>query len=644
MILEISKEKYGLDENIVLTSDVDLIPPDSSNFELYKTAGTTYTAINFSIDASLTEIIINPTLTLDTNSIYLLVSKNISAVNGSTIPLQLNRFFSIDETFVRNYNDVYYQMRNIDNIIDLDKVVTKVDNYDYQVVPSNYNAVTKKYEYAPYTVDVNNTDIIVENYINQYFTEFGSLFLNLKNQELYNPVVSASQIKKYDEDYVNNINLLIMKNIPRYTALKGNIYLIEFIVGLYSKILGYNLISVVEDISENFSYRVSCSLPRAFWTKNIKPIVHPIGWGEIYNEITSQVQGITIDYKVLDPNNLLFPANMTSYIDAEYYTYVYNIGISRNANMFYLKNIYHTQGGIEATNAVGHSVSGHSTCSFQTVYDERKFNIKFAGGYHDTNYRIPSILPTSLAKIAQDHKQYKSSYTSLDNLVSFTYKQSGIATSYIWKKFRGSKLLDVISTPFNHYETTLDKYEHVELTLSRNDWKQKVFSYDLTQYIPFKPINCSWTCKNNKKKFTHVRNYTDHYSYNGISYNSFNSEKCCVTSSATTAGDFDYNFSLPASAALFASEFDTNTSITKTTTQYTWNGATINKNVVKYNKVGIAEKYEWKLLINDILATTKTTYLNEVTFNVDDVETNAKVYLTIHYKNGTYDLTNFLTL
>lgn len=565
MKLTLSKKTYTTTESIILNSDVDVYPVSASNFEFYRVDGAEYTPIGFSVSSSGSVITFIPDI-IEHNKIYVLISNMIYSIAlDDLLAVDIKRFFVFDNVFERNYNDVYHQLRNIDNIISIDKVVTESDHYDFNLTPSSYNIVTKKYEYDDTTLLINNNDLVLENYINQYFSEFNTLFNNIKNKNYLNASNPDITIEDYDDEYLNNINLTIMKNIIRYGALKGNIYLISFVLGLYTKFLGYNFISVVEDLSNNFVYRISTSLPKSFWNKYIKPVVHPIGWNSIYNEITSFTGDAYIDFDLINYQQKLrhlnWNLNSVSYLEAEYFSKV----DPKVPHYFKLKQIFHNQGALESQNVSAHIFTGHSNCKFTGPLDQYKFNLTVGMSKHNTDFYIAPVSANPLYKVTHDLSNYKSSYDSIDDVSRFTYKQTGIAHSYLWEKYKGTTLLDSQHTFLNFYDTNLKKDEYVILKLKNNDWITSTLKYDNTRYIQYKTLFESWVLKNKSFKFTSIRNYNNVY-FDFLSFDSFNSEKTAARLSITN--DFEYTFST--SGAEFIAEFDTPTSISGEVSLYVY--------------------------------------------------------------------------
>jgi surface protein len=63
---------------------------------------------------------------------------------------------------------------------------------------------------------------------------------------------------------------------------------------------------------------------------------------------------------------------------------------------------------------------------------------------------------------------------------------------------------------------------------------------------------------------------------------------------------------------------------------------------VSYEKVGIANSYQWDLYVDGIFYQTKNTVLNNIIFNIPDhiVDSEIRIKLTIFYKGGSYQLIN----
>lgn len=666
MQITLSKNTYGLEEPIIVVSNKSLSGLSEDNFELYASEGLTYNSIPFTVtfSTSAATAAVIPTIPLTNNKIHILVCKDFGSLDGELLFLEIREFVASSSEYSRNYNDVYYQLRSLYNILSIDDVVNKVDNYDFIFNPTNFSLVTDKYEYESYAVSALNTDLVIDNYVDQYYREFSTFFHDAKNQYLKNPSVSATL--HYSESYLNDINLALMKNVTRYNALKGNQYLIEFMMLLYSKILGYYFISVNEDPTHNFVYRVSSSIPPAIWNKNIKPIIHPLSWGDIYNYVPSIV-ALNVD---LDPCYYLrrmkdspWRMDCISYLDAEmysraYYPFQLNTRPVLKRHFYNLKRMYHNQGGWELENIYEHSLSGHKYCIFNNPYDQAKFNVYESSSAFEDNYYIPTLAistgettatPLRTVEInavdrqTRDLQNYWMQYDALTQQANITYKTSGIALTYIWEKFNKNTRVDSAKTYFTDWSTTLSGGEYVVLTLMRGDWRAKVLRYDLGLEVRYKATVDSWLAKSRHRKFLDVRNYVDNASYIGNTFQSFTTERKCHYVSWTN--DFDYNFAL--SAATFQAEVDNSNSLSAINIeQDNYSGTNVTLATIKYQNPGIALKYEWSLYVNGMMTEQKTTYHDTVTFTMlqTNYNTHPIITLKIYHKEGSYLLTNFVTL
>lgn len=650
MIAKISKKIYDIDEPIVIYFDAFIPYVDISNFELWEVEGADYVSVPISVSLSTTTITgavatggdtatIVPHRNLNHNKIHVLVTSSVISDEYEILLVDVKRFLVFDTSVERNYNDVYYQLRNIDSILSLDSVINKDNNYDFDIYPTTYDPINKIYNQSTTPINVQNTDFVIENYINQYFKDFAGLFYNLRDREFIasnpNNIVDLSV---YDDEYINHLNSIIMKNITRYTALKGNKYLMEFVLGLYTKIFGYNLISVVEDRSHNFIYRVSTSLPKSLWNRHIKPIVHPIGWSDIFNEITSNVDGITGDITFLDPKERVnrqyrWVVDTDSYIDAEWYSQPE----ADKPHYQKLKSLFHLQGNIDYLNAETHTISGHDFCVFNHYFGESKFNLKIGASTNAFNYGS-----SGLEREVHDLQNHSIKYESIDRKVRLKYKSSGIATTYIWTKYIGSTVLEEYHTYHNFVDITLNKDEYVVLTLKRGDWQETVFRYDLLLFVDYLTMRDSWGWRVGHNDGATINASEPTNSFDGISFESFTSYSNVAHISYQT--DFDYTFETSAGSAAFLAEFDTPTSLSSTVSDYVFNGETYKSIDVEYVPIGIGTKYHWSLYNNGVLQEEKDTYHNTANFKVDDIDLpNIDIYLTLYYKNGSHVMTNYLT-
>ena len=71
-------------------------------------------------------------------------------------------------------------------------------------------------------------------------------------------------------------------------------------IQIYSERLGHYFIEVVQDPIDEFKYYISTTMPQTHWANVIKPITHPIGWDDVYVEVTGPEVALgtfTVDYK-----------------------------------------------------------------------------------------------------------------------------------------------------------------------------------------------------------------------------------------------------------------------------------------------------------------------------------------------------------
>lgn len=267
----------------------------------------------------------------------------------------------------RNPNDIFYQLENIDRLLDHDYMFETGSYLNYIFNPVRLNnlsgrlikstaATADSSENIPVSADnraiidengnisgqygftglpisseniddqgnfqlnVNNSDNIRHYYINQYAKDLKGLI----NDLIYNNPNILEISKLYNSQdplgYINSYENFLLKLVNKLSALKGSFFLIDLLLKIYAKFSGQELISFMADSNNKFVYRVTSTLDVSIWKGTIKPFVHPLGWLDNYNLVDSQLTDL-----IFQPtnNNQKILANYKlktiSYLDAERY-------------------------------------------------------------------------------------------------------------------------------------------------------------------------------------------------------------------------------------------------------------------------------------------------------------------------------------
>ena len=756
LIFEVSQSVYDINDSIRIESNYVIDETFLSNLyiNLYEDTGGGYSIVNTTLVPEYNSILkvigalIIPSEPLKDNVGYVIELKNILGANNSELEIQYLNFFASNLYPERNANDIYYQLENIDNLLSADAIFTDNRYTNNTFIPEEYNLELQKYYPVKDTdgnfveINVENTDIIRDLYINEFLTEYKNYFddiinrndltdaamivaasssaaafdefeLKLKQlnfdvvnndinfgatkipgvyygsdvfaiknflQELFNNITSIFSPTAGQGNYANRttvfwsdeeiakLNLLIAENIVKLNALKGSKRLIEIVLGMYAKILGFQLISVIPDGDHNFIYRISTSVPQIFWRQNIRPVVHPMGWFDIYNEIDSQLgeYQIEISRDRLNLFNVIrnqWKYHLPSWLDAEYYA-------TKDHKFHYVlaRILFHLYGNISADNNIfNHEHLGHNYCTFLNKEDDKTFNLKACGeqseiAYFDENLYDEIYNPSNLSFIIDRSITGGQKQNSFEML----YGTPGIAIEYFWKTFKENTLLTNYRTAFNTYKidfTTMpasaykaDKFNyHTVLELKHYDWSKEIHIYDASSLYNYRAIIASWSQANSNRKLLNTRNYYNLGSHM-INMQTASLETEYINKSIGLVDDF--NYSIPASA--FTAEFDYNSTIfSKSSITITSPTADILKKItVLYDPKpasasdgslikglgSIATKYVWKIYRNGILEREEITYFNLLKISLfENILHEYTISLTITLKDTDYLLSNIVS-
>ena len=628
MIILKTKDIINTSDNIIIKSSSDLdISIDAGNFTLQH-----YTPNGYE-DVTITSATVNGNIctiipTVLTTGIYTLTAFQIrSDVLDNLIKFQSFRFLVIDVIKPPNTNNVYNQLTEIDNLLSTEYLLEKQNEFTLNFNPSSYNNDKKSYVNSDELITIKNNETILNLLINQYFSEYKVFYDDINHRDL----LKTPKGLIYDNDYVNNLHKVFLNNIPKWLALKGNKSFIEIMIALYSKYLGYNLISVVEDPTHNFEYRISSSISKDIWNKSIKPYVHPMGWKVIYNEITSNVNGFY--FQQIDKKRLMreqWNLDCTSFLDAQMFSKTYI------PHYIKLRNLYHSSGNIEDHNVLTHEHLNHRNCTLQNVHDEYKLGMNLNGFNNGSMKYVTSLgsfSSSALNKELKDLGNIKYHIDRFNKNIIIDYGFPGVANEYIFEQYLGNTLLTSTESLLTKVTIPNDNHTITVMGLKKGKWFQKINKIDDSAFIQYKTLNASFKFNNIKNKFLNVRNDSKAYRFNGLSVDSFTSEY--NNTSLAYVNDFT---TYPTSAI---STYDVSGNLQTIPSTASIDGITYYNSTFKFTKPGIITKYEWKLYINSILVENKTTYHNNTNFVIKGSNyTSSNVTLKIYYKNGSYSLVN----
>jgi hypothetical protein len=633
MILTLNEVKHYNDD-IIIYSDVALDPSGISygNFDLQlidsDADGITFTPIT--IGESEVSVIgnnIHITTPIQPRKNYVLTLYSIYDATGSEmVGTQTFKFLVSGYESLPSINNVYKKLNDLNNLLSIEYVVKNEDDYKIDFAPSNYNFDTKSYESAEESIRIDNDATIIERLVYQYFNEYKTFYDIINTRATTTPTDLM-----YDQDYIKELHLLFMDNIAKWYSLKGNTSTIELLFALYTRYFGEVTISIIEDPVQTFMYRVSSSLPRKIWESQVKPFVHPLSWVAVYNEITSDTRAV--NWEIINMKQLMrqrWILDSISHLDANYYSKRYYAHYKK------LALLAHTAGGISPDNSDTHKFGKHKDCTFTSKYDSVKFNYNFGGV---TIPEYPNTDQNNIDTELRDLSNIRFNIDRFNKTVTLDFGMPGVADLYLYEVYNNNILVHIQESLLSSTTCPIETDDVVVLKLKKNKWTKSVYRMDQSAFIPYKDLHFSAVDNSVFGKYINVRNNNkEAYQYNGLTLQSFNSQKTNTSWAATN--DLDYNFASPSLITTFVTEFDTNITYGITYTSTTDSLGTPYKIATfTYPKTGIATKYVWDLYINNTLVNSNTTTLNTTNFSIRTSDyNNAKVKLTIFYKNGSYSL------
>lgn len=606
------------------------------------------------------------TILTDANYLNYLINPKIYDFNAGKYVAQLDS----------ENNLVWLNMYNNDNVRDLminqfiNEYKTYLDDiFNYKQLPelvSILNAEVSAQEMVDFYQSIidlnaevlgNNPDALYD--IQQYLITISN-GLNQAFSSSYSSEEGNRQISNVTDEMINRLTLLIMNNITKFNALKGTQDLIEFVLGVYIKVLGYQLISVIPDGDQNFRYRVSCSLPTSLWRRAIRPIVHPAGWSDIYNYVSSILNGVEID---LGRDRRGLWKNNVSYLDAEYYNLIEN-----QLKYKILDRFSHVNGNVEQINVIPHDFIDHDTCTLKNTLDHTQYDVDYAGSLSLLNYAVSGLYKEIYSQGLGS--TFNIDYSSGNNLYDMGFGKPGIALEYLWKVYKNNTLVDIIRTPFETlsldfnnkslsnptYSLNSREYQ-VILQLKHEGWTKEIYNFNSENLLPYKTIFQSWGIANSGRKFINTRN---NYLLDGnmLNIGIASLETEYINTAITQNNIINYNFAV-SGIDKFHSEFDygpdiysyststvtgsAGTILTKVDVGYSPSASSTDGSYVIKGIGNIFDKYVWSVYQNDTLMQIIETQTNTVTAYIPQSSLSQyKISLVVYYNDTSYILNNQL--
>ena len=212
------------------------------------------------------------------------------------------------------FNDIYFKTRHLSSLIDIDDIIYKASDYfDFEYKVTEYDADANTYDHVTdperEELGLEDTDRVLrfenqksieELFVKQYLPEYINYMKDINDpptveiaEESTNPCAedlteeeitcdNNSPALIIDSGELKDLKNILFKNITLMNYFKGTEVQMEFLISIFSSSLGWHYISVDPDPYHKFIYRISTTMPERYWTENIRPITHPLGWDDMY--------------------------------------------------------------------------------------------------------------------------------------------------------------------------------------------------------------------------------------------------------------------------------------------------------------------------------------------------------------------------
>lgn len=258
----------------------------------------------------------------DRNSTYKIILDLSKIFDGelSSNTFELNFITSENLYSSNNYNtysnNIIFTNNKMSSIGDIETILN-TSTLNYKFIPTiinEDNLIVKQTDEQNKELFLNNNthQTILDLYILQYLEQYSDFFKLIDEININKPSFSSKHIKRVILEYSKLMN----------SSLKGNLDGIYKLLDIFCNCTEYYLLSVEENPSQNFVYRVTCTVPEEYWNI-IKNICHPLSWSCEYIQlnITSSIPNIFNNYQQL---NLCDIDKTKTYLD-HYYNTIYTI-------------------------------------------------------------------------------------------------------------------------------------------------------------------------------------------------------------------------------------------------------------------------------------------------------------------------------
>lgn len=391
-------------------------------------------------------------------------------------PVELNFVTSENLFSSNNYNtysnNIIFTNNKMTSIGDIDTILN-TSTLNYKFIPTTFNednTIVKQ-------TDTNNKELylnynthqtILDLYIIQYLEQYSDFFKLIDEINSTNPFFSSKHIKRIILEYSKLMN----------SSLKGNLDGIYKLLDIFCNATSYYLLSVEENPSQNFVYRVTSTIPEEYWNI-IKKICHPLSWKCEYIQlnITSNKANI---FNTSKPICLYDKKNIITYLD-----YQFNPVFTKERNILLLSNEY--LGSLFYNGEFIYSgIYNYSTLNtIEEIVSKTFKSYKF--NYRYTPYKVTEVFQPNedqefLDQLSQPNLLSVTNQIISDNLkITYNYQYNSSLQYYTFDFYYDNKLIVSKVQPTSSGSITIPSYyTNYTLVVSVifNSHKEQVILYN----------------------------------------------------------------------------------------------------------------------------------------------------------------------
>lgn len=230
---------------------------------------------------------------LKINTVYSITLTDNITESGNPIEEQTFKFITVIKDSNEPLNDSsdqssIFRFARINELLNIKLIFEQADKFNFTY--SDYRDLGDgKAEVISENNEVDNQSKFINLLKKQYLNDFKNYFSRLEKSTVYD----KEKIRSIEKEM-----LLISNDINQNTGLEKQI---NYLFNIYARSLGFNYFEIEPDPFSPFQYYISTDLPQEFWIFDLKRILHPLSWNELYNTIPQDM----IEYYQLESYNHL---------------------------------------------------------------------------------------------------------------------------------------------------------------------------------------------------------------------------------------------------------------------------------------------------------------------------------------------------